>query len=186
MSEEPARRRVLAAALHCFARKGFAGTTIVDIEREAGLSPGAGGTYRHFSSKRAMLEAAVTEALARTDEELAPTPTSLADAARGALTRMDELRDLTKIVLRDLDRFPDLLGPVVDRLLDGPVRIVAERTADAMPDSDADAIAAILVGGLVNVKVIEAIAGHRPGAVTEDRLVDAWVRLYTLLLKDRP
>jgi len=102
-----ARSRVLAAALRCFARRGFAGTTLAHIESEAGLSPGAGGTYRHFPSKRAMLEAAVEYVLARTDEQLAPEPTSLDGAARLALAGMDELRDLTRIVLRDLDHFPN-------------------------------------------------------------------------------
>ena len=175
---------MLAAALRCFARKGFAGTTIIDIEREAGLSPGAGGTYRHFPSKQAMLEAAVADALARSDEEMAPEPASLADAARSALGRMDELGDLTRIVLRDLDRFPDLLEPVVDRLLEGPYRLAAQRTAAVLPGIDAEAIAAVLVGGLVSFKVIEAVAGRRPGAVDEDRLVDAWAHLYGLLLKE--
>ena len=71
-TDEP-RVRVLAAALRCFARKGFAGTTITDIEAEAGLSPGAGGTYRHFTSKLEMLEAAVADVLARSDAEWHPS-----------------------------------------------------------------------------------------------------------------
>jgi hypothetical protein len=97
---------------------------------------------------------------------------------------MDELRDLTRIVLRDLDEFPDLLMPVVDRLLEGPIRVVADRLNDAAPGGDGEAMATLLIGALVNFKVIEAVAGTRPGAVDEGRLVDAWAHLYRLVLEN--
>ena len=173
----------MTAALRCFARKGFAGTTITDIEAEAGLSPGAGGTYRHFKSKLAMLEAAVADVLARSDAELAPEPASLTDAARQAFEQLDALHDLTRIVLRDLDQFPDLLMPVVDRLLEGPIRLVAQRTSAVAPTVDSEAVATLLVGALVNFKVIEALGGRRPGAVEQERIVAAWAQLYRLVLE---
>jgi AcrR family transcriptional regulator len=184
--DEPSdtRSRVIAAALRCFARRGFAGTSLAHIEAEAGLSTGAGSTYRYFASKRAMLEAAVEHALARADEHVRDEPATLQDAARLSLAGMDELRDLTRIVLRDLDEFPELLMPVVDRLLEGPIRTVAARLAEAAPGIDGHAMATLLIGGLVNFKVIEALGGTRPGAVGEDRLADAWVHLYRLVLEN--
>lgn len=175
---------MIAAALRCFARRGFAGTSLADIESEAGLSPGAGGTYRHFPSKQAMLEAAVEGVLARVDKQFTPEPRTLEDAARLALGGMDELRDLTRIVLRDLDHFPDLLLPVVDRLLEGPIRTVADRMSAVAPGIDGEAMATLLIGGLVNFKVIEVLGGRGPGAVDEDRLVAAWTRLYRLALEN--
>lgn len=178
------RGRVVAAALRCFSRRGYSGTSLAHIESEAGLSPGAGSTYRYFSSKRAMLEAAVEYALARADERIRPEPTTLRDAARLSLAGMDEIRDLTRIVLRDLDEFPDVLMPVVDRLLEGPIHTVAARMAKAAPGIDGEAMATLLIGGLVNFKVIQALGGVRPGAVVEDRLVDAWVHLYRLVLEN--
>jgi len=93
------RSRVLAAALRCFSQRGFSGTSLADIESEAGLSPGAGSTYRHFPSKRAMLEAAVADALTRADEVAVIEPRSLEEAARLALDSMDQIQDLTRIVL---------------------------------------------------------------------------------------
>src|SRR4051794_41495878 len=39
-----------------FGRQGYHATTIAQIEAAAGLSAGAGGLYRHFKSKRAVLE----------------------------------------------------------------------------------------------------------------------------------
>jgi hypothetical protein len=45
-------------------------------------------------------------------------------------------------------------------------------------------MARCLIGGLVNIKVIEALGGKRPGAVDEDRIVAAWTRLYRLDLEN--
>lgn len=172
------------AALRCFSRRGFAGTSLAHIESEAGLSPGAGSTYRYFASKRAMLEAAVEHAVARADDCMGPAPATLQDAARMSFAGMDELRDLTRIVLRDLDEFPEVLMPVVDRLLEGPIRNIAAQLAEASPGVDGEAMATLLIGALVNVKVIEAVAGVRPGAVDEHRLVDAWAHLYGLVVEN--
>ena len=52
------------------------------------------------------------------------------------------------------------------------------------PGVEGQAMATLLIGGLVNFKVIESVAGVRPGAVDERRLVDAWVRLYRLVVEN--
>jgi AcrR family transcriptional regulator len=178
------RERIVAAALECFARRGFDGTSLADIEAAADLSVGAGSTYRYFASKQAMLEAAVGAALARADELSASAPESIEEAGQIALAEMDQLRDLTRIVLRDLDAFPELLMPVVDRLLEGPIRAVAARMSAAAPGIDGEAMATLLIGALVSMKVIEAIGGARPGAVDDKRLLTAWTHLYGLALEN--
>ena len=182
--EMDTRSRIVAAALRCFSKRGFAGTSLAEIEAEAGLSPGAGSTYRHFPSKMAMLEAAVEEALALADELVVAEPRSLEEAGRLSLDSMDRIQDLTRIVMRDLDQFPELLMPVVDRLLEGPIQTVAVAMSAAAPRIDGDAMATLLVGALVNYKVIEALGGKRPGAVDEDRLIKAWAHLYRLALEN--
>jgi len=50
---EARRTQILNAAVACFSRNGFHQTTMQDICREAGLSPGA--VYRYFDSKEAMI-----------------------------------------------------------------------------------------------------------------------------------
>ncbi len=47
------RENILDAALKCFARGGFHATTMQDICREAGVSPGA--VYLYFDSKEALI-----------------------------------------------------------------------------------------------------------------------------------
>ena len=56
------RQRIIDAAIELFGERGYKGSAISAIEERAGLSPGAGGLYRHFSSKRELLEAALLAA----------------------------------------------------------------------------------------------------------------------------
>src|SRR3954467_3629050 len=49
------RRQILSGALRCFAREGFYRTTMQDIFREAGLSPGA--VYSYFKGKDELIAA---------------------------------------------------------------------------------------------------------------------------------
>jgi TetR/AcrR family transcriptional regulator, repressor for uid operon len=56
------RRQIVAAAMECFARKGFARATIADICRAAGVSPGH--LYHYFPSKEALIEAIAATDLA--------------------------------------------------------------------------------------------------------------------------
>lgn len=53
------RKQILAAAEACFARHGFHQTSMQEVCREAGLSPGS--VYRYFRSKDAIIAALVEE-----------------------------------------------------------------------------------------------------------------------------
>lgn len=57
------RRRILDAAVTCFARAGFHGTSMQEICQEARMSPG--GLYRYFTSKDSIIEAIAAEERAR-------------------------------------------------------------------------------------------------------------------------
>lgn len=63
------RRQILEAALHCFARSGFHGSSMQDVCREAKLSPGA--VYLYFPSKESILEALAEAGRSETAEWLA-------------------------------------------------------------------------------------------------------------------
>ncbi len=65
------RERILDVALDLFAEDGFSGTTVTEVERRAGLSPGSGSFYRHFPSKEALLTAAVEREVERVRAEIA-------------------------------------------------------------------------------------------------------------------
>jgi AcrR family transcriptional regulator len=71
--EAPTREKILDAAIDLFAEKGFAGSSMRDIAKAAGLSEGA--LYRHYAGKDALLEAVLSRFDAAVFEPLpAPYP----------------------------------------------------------------------------------------------------------------
>jgi AcrR family transcriptional regulator len=178
-----ARTRIIGAAVECFAAKGYAATTIADIERTAGLSVGAGGTYRHFESKRAILEAVVDLVLDVPDEEIAPPGD---DVEAIALEMLDYMRtDLLRIYFRDLDEFPDQRQRINERTLNTSYRTVANGIASANPTIDANAAAAVLLGSLINFRINEALIGPDANGVDRDRFVNTWGAIYRSILNDK-
>lgn len=91
------RSALLAASERCFARSGYAGTTIADITREAGVAHGT--FYVHFESRSALLDVSLArfnEALSRELGRALSGPGDIADriheAATIFLARCDERR----------------------------------------------------------------------------------------------
>lgn len=75
---EQRRQQILAAALRCFARKGFHETSMSDIIVESGLS--AGTIYGHFTGKSDLVAGAAGEVFSKTAASLARTRESGGEA----------------------------------------------------------------------------------------------------------
>lgn len=184
MTDDP-KERILRAAMRCFADKGFTATTMADIELAAGFQPRTGGTYRHFRSKYAILDAALDGELRARDEAAAAAAAASSEAgsvletARAALRTLDDQRDLMKVLFRDLDAFPELFERMSERLIQSTYRETADRIASMSPGADAEAIAAVTVGSLVNFKIIEAFTGRTPNDVDDERFAQAWAMIVT-------
>lgn len=179
-----ARSRVLAAAIECFAARGYAATTIADIERAAGLSVGAGGTYRHFKSKEGILKAVIDAAVDVPDEEIAPLSPDIEAVAHEMLDYMRS--DMMRIYFRDLDEFPEQRKRINERTINSSYRFVADRIAETNPDIDADAAAAVILGSLINFRVNEALVGEDANGVSRDRFVTTWATIYRQVLQPNP
>src|SRR5437763_16766537 len=82
------RQRIVEESLKLFGRNGYAGTSVADIERAAGLKPGAGGLYAHFDSKADVLAAAIEQSAALAD---------VGYSNAGALPRGDLRAELTPL-----------------------------------------------------------------------------------------
>lgn len=181
MSDDP-KQRILRAAMRCFADRGYAATTMADIESAAGFQPRTGGTYRHFKSKYAILDAALDGELGALREAKAAAPAdpvSVLETARAALRTLDGQRDLMKVLFRDLDAFPELFERMSEQLIQSTYRETADRIAEMSPEADAAAIAAVTVGSLVNFKIIQAFTGRTPNDVDDERFAQAWARIVT-------
>src|SRR5919106_5535444 len=105
--------RIVDAGIHLFAENGFQGTTVGEIERRAGLAPRAGGLYKHFPSKEAVLEAAFERHVAELEAlhsaiEMMPLGDLRAELtllARSGLQMLERERNLRRIVITEGDRF---------------------------------------------------------------------------------
>jgi AcrR family transcriptional regulator len=121
------RERILDVALDLFAEEGFSGTTVVEIERRAGLSPASGSFYRHFSSKEVLFRAAVAREVERIRSEIADAQAAAAPTtddpavdriagltlALGHLRRFDRL---FRLMFNEGDRMPELRAAIYDAL----------------------------------------------------------------------
>jgi AcrR family transcriptional regulator len=185
---------VLDAAMDLFGRQGYRATTIAQIEQAAGLAPGAGGLYRHFPSKRALLEAGLRrqfdagqELAALLDPASLPEGDSVAAlvaVARAGLRRLEQERDLNRVLVRDLADFPDLLAEVRDRELrrvhGGLVAWLRASPAAVRgaPDADIDALAAVLMGAVSHFWIMrDVFGGEHPLGVDEERYLGALAAL---------
>ena len=181
-----ARDTVLEAAVDLFAERGFAATSINDIERAAGLSVGSGGTYRHFSSKVAMLEAAIDGLLTDLHDRLDPEPASLEEGFRYSIEFVRHNRRLFRILTRDLDGFPEQRRRVVDAFLTHSFQLAANRTAAIAPHLDVDAVAAVVGSATVGYTLLEILAEWRPLGIDDDRFIAVLSDVYLQLLTSEP
>jgi AcrR family transcriptional regulator len=183
----PTRERILDAAVQLFGRQGYSGTSVGEIESAAGLAPRSGGLYKHFASKRALLEAAVarrarvTEAAGEvidatfTGDVRAELPT----VGRASLRIVADDQALLRIVMREGDNFPELRDEFWERIVSrGQASTVAWlRLAVArsgVPEPDLDALAGLILGSIINHCVLSTLFGQAAGGVSDERFLTAW------------
>jgi AcrR family transcriptional regulator len=168
------REEILAAAKACFASEGFHATSMRDIYRECGLSPGA--VYNHFASKeeivRALGEERLRQARAQRDAvELIDDPLEamrlLAAGTREVLVReQDLLMDLQFAgeALRN-ESIAEISRQAFNATLETVAGLIgrAQRTGQLDPGLDADALARLFIGIFQGVAVQTAIGAppHR-------------------------
>jgi len=156
MPRTSGRAALVEVAARLFAERGFEATSVAEIQAAAGLAPGSGALYKHFASKRALLDAVRAER---------PAPGLGEDDEPGrALERLG--RHLLQAGALGADT------EAVAEFLRGAVR------AGTLRDHDCEAMAALLVGALAHRS---PPAGERQ----EERLLAAWVDLALTALDPR-
>jgi len=91
---DASRRRILDAALRLFAERGYAGTPVDAIVRDAGISPGL--LYHYFPSKLDLLRALFAESMTDVRASFAA-----ADAARDPAGRLAALLGAATEIVRE-------------------------------------------------------------------------------------
>jgi len=181
------RERILEAAIDLFGRQGYRGTSVGEIETAAGLVPRSGGLYKHFPSKAALLEAAIeirSGAVAEIEAaveaaEIEDPRAHLLLMARLALNEIGKDQAVLRIVMREGDNSPGLRDDFHRRIVSrGHAKLADDLRATArrrgVEPPDLDALAAVLLGSIINYRVLETLFGHPPGDVDEDRFIEAW------------
>ncbi|MDL4772702.1 MULTISPECIES: TetR/AcrR family transcriptional regulator [Thermomonosporaceae] len=187
------RERIVVESLRLFADRGYAATSVAEIEAAAGLSPGAGGLYRHFRSKQEVLASGIREHIERTRHQIddvmqqatvyedRPLEQRLRMTCQIGLAKMREEQDLIRVLFRDLDQFPGLVAEmregIVNPLYDSIATWLATQPEFEGSDEDWPAIASILGGAVVNYWLANEAMYEPPTRIDEKRFVASWARL---------
>jgi len=184
-----ARQRLVNEAARLFAERGYAATSVADIQQACGLTGGSGAMYKHFPSKRALLEEVIGVHLLTMREGnelfLGQVPDDLEQAlhfladAMWASMRRD--RDILRVTLRDLDDFPDLLDRVWTELKANAYDafagwLASQADRGTVHVDDPEASAAVLLSSLTYPSILSTLIGHVPGDLDAARYRAAWIQ----------
>jgi AcrR family transcriptional regulator len=190
------KERIVDEAMRLFGEKGFKGASIVQIEEAAGLSPGAGGLYRHFASKEELLVAGVRRHLERLDalrdvrevfSEFGDVRSELAAIARYFLTELDSQSELFRILVSETRQKPQLLNEAVEELIASTYKGFADWlhqvAKPSISDERAMTVATLALGSLLSSRLLRNVVGVDAVVVDDDSLVSAWVDMVTSMLR---
>jgi AcrR family transcriptional regulator len=196
--EENTRARLVSAAMRLFAERGYTGTSVGQIEAEAGLAPRSGALYQYFKGKRELLDAAIDRHVADLDEmqsaiDLLPLGDLRAELtlmARWNLQDLARRRDLYRFLRKEGEHFPELVERIYEQIGRRPLQRTADflrerfRAAGVEPP-DTEALVAVMVQSMSAYRTHEETFGEPPLGVDEERFVSAWVDLALVYARSR-
>ncbi|MGB5810652.1 MAG: TetR/AcrR family transcriptional regulator [Polyangiales bacterium] len=193
--KDSTRDRLMRSTLKVIARAGYANATVAEIERDAGLSPGAGGLYRHFASKEELLVAAVRQYReeiktwkAVVDEIAVADPSQAWESVPRALVKFGASQQ-TAIMALALEglKFPAEARKEVQAAYNDGYALFAEGlekfTGPTKKEVDFEAAAIQLFAGLVQFVTQTLAFGAPPFGVTLDRYMISWLRNWSLVIR---
>lgn len=167
---QASHERILEAAARAIRRGGYAGASVVEVMKEAGLTHG--GFYAHFASREAMVAEAIEHAGAQNTDSMSRRMATL--QKRGA----SPFRSLVEAYLSEQHMQSPEAGCIVaalgsemarqtDEVRDAScrrVRSLVERVRltlpDEVPSAEAAVIASNLVGALQMARALEPKEGR--------------------------
>jgi AcrR family transcriptional regulator len=135
---EERRQAILEAALRVWAKRGFDGTSVAEVAREAGLTKGT--LYLYFPTKQSLLEEALRRYSLRPDveaglERLRGQP--LPDVVRGLVAvfwrGLEARRELAAVLLRELPNHPEEARRFLEQVVLPMNRLLAEYLRETLP-----------------------------------------------------
>src|SRR5690242_7805733 len=162
----PSRKQLMTAAIDCFARLGYQGTSIDRIARAAGVTKGA--VYYHFRDKEELLFEAVKDRIGGFEqqvlEEVSPAHDALenlrhvVDACFFHATVSNHRRFIITLMVEALDTNPRLsteFRNILRRMRAFLTSVVrrGQQRGTLRGDVTPEAAAAVIVGGIIGAEV---------------------------------
>jgi AcrR family transcriptional regulator len=190
------RARILTEAIRLFAAQGYTQTSVADIHVACGLAPGSGGLYKHFRSKRALLEEAVQRNLELMAQERAAVGDLPRDPRAALLVLgesvwmvMDRQRDLIRLMISEFANFPGIFGQMWQGVLANVYSPLATWITELCRSSgrgpaDPEGAAAVILASLTYYPILDILIGRTPGELGRQRFLDAWAEHTAAALAD--
>jgi AcrR family transcriptional regulator len=124
------RQRIIETGLRLFSKKGFLGATTREIARESGVAEIT--LFRHFPTKQALFEEVISRysflpALRDLLPEISDMPyeKGLAAIARKFLETLSLRKDMIRIMMSEIHRYPEQMQRVYNSLIDEVIKTLA-------------------------------------------------------------
>ena len=185
------RHKIKEAALTLFIEKGYAGTTIADIERAAGLAPRAGGFYRHFPSKEDLAVEIGATSIIETREDLGfagalplgDTRAELILIAKGYLKAAERQAPFAALIaeVQKLPKIQELENRVNSDLLEALTGWLSTKSfAKKKSEAERTALILTILGGWI--MYISKRGSSVMPELTDGRMLNEWATFWATTL----
>ena len=190
-TSNPTRERLLDEAMHLFGERGYDATSVAEIERSAGLTPGAGGLFHHFRNKEAVLVAGIDRQLRRLEAvrqirgavpPLGNPRAELTLVARYVFLELEEEQELLRVLVSEARQRPHLLSGAVEQVVRGTFQEFAALMAR---EGGTEIGAALALGSLVAFASAELLLGQAPVEADREEVIATWVEMVMGLIEAR-
>ena len=191
-ASSPTRDRLLDEAMRLFGDRGYDATSVAEIERSAGLTPGAGGLFHHFRTKEAVLVAGIERQLARLEAvrqirgaipPLGNLRAELTLVARYVFLELEEEQELLRVLISESRQRPHLLAGAVEQVVRGTFN---EFAALLGRSGGTEVGAALALGSLVAFASAELLLGQSPVEADREDVIATWVDMVMGLVDREP
>jgi AcrR family transcriptional regulator len=175
--------------MRLFSDRGYDATSVAEIERSAGLTPGAGGLFHHFRTKEEVLVAGIDRQLRRLEAvrqirgaipPLGDLRAELTLVARYVFVELEEEQELLRVLVSESRQRPHLLTGAVEQVVRGTFD---EFAALLGRSGGTEVAAALALGSLVAFASAELLLGRAPIDADREDVIATWVEMVVRLLE---
>ena len=183
------KERLLDETMRLFGERGYDATPVAEIERSAGLTPGAGGLFHHFRTKEEVLVVGINRQLARLEAvrqirgavpPLGNLRAELTLVARYVFLELEEEQELLRVLISESRQRPHLLAGAVDQVVRGTFNEFASLLGRS---GGTEVGAALALGSLVAFASAELLLGQPPVDADREEVIATWVEMVMRLIE---